>query len=492
MNQELATRVRQCPNLPSLPTIAMQVLDLAAKVDVDLAEIARIISKDPALSTKILRTVNSSFYGRSQNVSTISHALVILGLQSVKTLVLGFSLATNLKQGKGFKHLNYWRRSIFAATAARTIAIKMHLVEQEEAFLAALLQDIGMLVLDQVLAQQYAEICESAHTHQQLVTAEKAALSMTHAEVGAILAEQWKLPPILTATIGGSHDPTTVTDPALVKLARLVHLAGWCADVFIDEQPATAIVQVRSYCAQHHNMSEADCDQLLAEIAQKTKEVAPLFEINIGAVADFESILKKANEALVELTLQSQMHANQLQEQNQVLQVQAVTDKLTNLANRAAFDQFLTEQMALAKKNRSPLTLLLLDVDKFKTVNDRFGHQAGDQVLSSMGKLLKSIARKQDLSARYGGEELAVILPGTPRNVGSVIAETIRRAIAAEPVKAGNRAIPVTVSIGVACLAQRNFAGPDELIAAADELLYTAKRNGRNRVERAVQVKAAP
>src|SRR5580704_1780982 len=127
MNADLVKKIQQCPSLPSLPTIACQILDLAGKPNVDIAEIARIISKDPALSTKILRTVNSSFYGRSQNVSTISHALVILGLQSVKTLVLGFSLATNLKQGKGFKHLNYWRRSIFAATAARTIAIKMHL-----------------------------------------------------------------------------------------------------------------------------------------------------------------------------------------------------------------------------------------------------------------------------------------------------------------------------------------------------------------------------
>src|SRR6516162_5288656 len=100
MNQELANRIKQCPNLPSLPSVAVQVLELAQQSDVDITQIARIISKDPALSGKILRTVNSSFYGRSQHVSTISHALVILGLQSVKTLVLGFSLVTNLTKNK--------------------------------------------------------------------------------------------------------------------------------------------------------------------------------------------------------------------------------------------------------------------------------------------------------------------------------------------------------------------------------------------------------
>src|SRR5580698_9603277 len=140
MNEQLVNRIKQCSNLPSLPAIAIQVLELAQKADVDIAEIARTISKDPALSTKILRTVNSSFYARSQHVSTISHALVILGLQSVKTLVLGFSLVSNLMGGKekGFKHMSYWKRSIYAATAARTLASKFGLVQQEEAFLAAL------------------------------------------------------------------------------------------------------------------------------------------------------------------------------------------------------------------------------------------------------------------------------------------------------------------------------------------------------------------
>jgi diguanylate cyclase (GGDEF)-like protein len=486
MNPEIVSKIRNCPNLPSLPSVAIQVLDMAAKADVDIAEIARIISKDPALSTKILRTVNSSFYGRSQHVSTISHALVILGLQSVKTLVLGFSLVTTLRKSKskGFKHLQYWRRSIFAATAARTIAIKLNIVQQEEAFLAALLQDIGMLVLDQVLVPQYSEICEKANTHDDLIKAENEALQMTHAEVGAVLAEQWKLPPILTVTIGNSHHADAVSDPALRRLAQLIQLSGWCADVFVNEEPASAIVQVRSFCATNYKMSEAASDQLLQEIAGKTKEVVSLFEVNIGAAADYEGILKKANEALVELTLQSQMHATQLQEQNQVLKQQATTDALTGLNNRAAFDQALAEQFKIAQQQKKPLTLLLLDVDKFKSVNDRFGHQAGDKVLSALGKLLRSAARQQDFPARYGGEEMSLILPDTARNVGASIAETIRRAVAAQPIRIPNGSIPITVSIGMATLEPGGkLSAPEHLLKAADMAVYAAKHGGRNCVK---------
>src|SRR5918993_4539421 len=190
MNEQLVNRIRQCPSLPSLPSIAIQVLDLAQRPEADIAEIARVISKDPALATKILRTVNSSFYGRSQHVSTVSHSLVILGLQSVKTLVLGFSLVSNLSKtkAKGFKHLEYWKRSIFAATAARTIAAKIGVVQQEEAFLTALLMDIGMLVLDLVLGDQYGEIHGKTASHEELCAAERQELGMTHADVAGVPA----------------------------------------------------------------------------------------------------------------------------------------------------------------------------------------------------------------------------------------------------------------------------------------------------------------
>jgi diguanylate cyclase (GGDEF)-like protein len=464
----------------------MQVLDLAQKEDVDIAEIARVISRDPALSSKILRTVNSSFYGRSQHVSTISHALVILGLQSVKTLVLGFSLVSNLSKNKnkGFKHVAYWKHSIFGATAAKTVSTRLHLVQQEEAFLAALLADIGMLVLDIVMPDKYGEICERATSHFDLAPAESAEIQCTHADVGALLAEQWKLPPVLATPILFSHNPEGVTDPALRKLTDVVQLASCCADVFVDDDAAPSITRVREFCGARYKLTETDCDALLEEVGRRTKEVASLFEINIGKTESFDVIQKRANEALVELTLQSQMQAHQLREQNQQLKHQATTDCLTGLNNRAHFDQFLSEHFASSLSGGKPLTLLLMDLDKFKSINDTHGHQAGDQVLRVVGKLLKAAARPQDLPARYGGEEMALILPGTTRVTGAAIADAIRRAVAAKPVVCENGKIPVTISIGVASLEPGSpFKAPGHLLKAADMAVYAAKHGGRNCVK---------
>jgi two-component system, cell cycle response regulator len=486
MNDDLVQKIWQCPNLPSLPAIAVQVLELASKDTADIAQIARVISRDPALSTKILRTVNSSFYGLRASVSTISHALVILGMQSVKTLALGFSLTMSLSKNKskGFKHIDYWRRSIYAATAARTMAVKLKIPQQEEAFLAALLQDIGMLVLDLVLGAEYGETYQKAANHAELETLEQKTFRMTHAEVGAMLAEKWKLPPVLVAPIRHSHHPEAVTEPVQQQLAQIVQLSGCCADVFVDRAAARAIAKVRGLCASRFRVKDSECDEWMKEIAAKTKEVASLFEINIGSAADYEAILKKANEALVDLTLQTQIQATQLQEQNQVLKIQATTDALTGLNNRAAFDTFLIEHFNVAQQSGNPLTILLIDVDRFKTINDRFGHQIGDEVLSALGKILKSSGRPQDLAARYGGEELVLVLPCTPRAVGSAVAETIRRAVAAQPMSCGNQKIPVTVSIGVATIEPGSpLQEPAQLLKAADMATYAAKHGGRNCVK---------
>lgn len=495
MNQQLLDRVRQCQSLPSLPAIAVQVLDLAQRPDVGIAEIAQIISKDPALSGKILRTVNSSFYARSQTIGTVSHAVTILGLQSVKTLVLGFSLVSNLggnKKSKGFRHLHYWKRSVYAATAARVIGAKVDIVQQEELFVAALLSDIGMLVLDRVLGDEYGELCAKHEAHNDLLAAEVEAYRMTHAEVGGILAEEWKLPPVLHVPVRHHHDPDNVPEPTLRRLAEVVGIAGRCADVFVDENAAPAIAQVRQMLLTRYQLPGTECDLLLGEISKKTREVASLFEIHIGSSDTYEAVLKKANDALVDMTLRTQQQATQLekqasnaallQQQNQLLKKHAVTDPLTGLANRVHFEAFLQKQFANASADGKPLSLLMVDVDKFKSVNDKHGHPAGDAVLKLLGRFLSAAAKEGELAARYGGEEMVLVLPNTTRQAAAATAETVRKAIATKPFDCGNGlSLPVTVSVGVATAEPgAPFREPAHLLKAADLALYAAKSAGRN------------
>ena len=183
----------------------------------------------------------------------------------------------------------------------------------------------------------------------------------------------------------------------------------------------------------------------------------------------------------MEITLQTQQQVSALKQQNSELRTRVVTDALTGLANRGRFDEFLAEAVAAANQNRTCVALLMADVDKFKSVNDRYGHQTGDIVLKTIGKLMATAARETDLAARYGGEEMALILPGTTRQVAATIAESIRRAIQARKIAGPGVQLTVTASFGIALIEPGGaLREPAHLLKAADMALYAAKTGGRN------------
>jgi diguanylate cyclase (GGDEF)-like protein len=167
----------------------------------------------------------------------------------------------------------------------------------------------------------------------------------------------------------------------------------------------------------------------------------------------------------------------ELERRNAALEALAATDALTGLANRRRFDEVLRAHGALAARQDFSLALVLLDVDRFKTYNDRFGHPAGDAVLRAIGHILRTCSRAQDVAARYGGEEFAVLLPSTGADEAWTFAERLRAAIAA----ADWPLAPVTASLGVATLTP-GTGGAADLVEQADRALYRSKRGGRNLV----------
>jgi diguanylate cyclase (GGDEF)-like protein/PAS domain S-box-containing protein len=170
---------------------------------------------------------------------------------------------------------------------------------------------------------------------------------------------------------------------------------------------------------------------------------------------------------------------------NAELSALASTDALTGLANRRMFDATLRKEWFRALRDGSPLSLLMIDIDHFKPLNDQYGHQAGDAYLAAVADVIeRNVRRAGDMAARYGGEEFAIVLPGTAAAGALEMAEAIRRAVVAARfdsiVKDGP---PITVSIGVAATVPIAGAGAATLVHSADAALYQAKRNGRNRVE---------
>jgi len=157
----------------------------------------------------------------------------------------------------------------------------------------------------------------------------------------------------------------------------------------------------------------------------------------------------------------------------------AYHDNLTGLLNRRSFDKMISDEWKRRQRYKRPLSLIMIDIDHFKKVNDRYGHQRGDSVLKTVAGIILDNVRSSDYACRYGGEEIAVILPETSLRRALVTAEKLRTLVEKQVREIEN--IPVTISLGVGTYL-RNMKRPDDLIAAADRALYRAKKEGRNRV----------
>lgn len=193
--------------------------------------------------------------------------------------------------------------------------------------------------------------------------------------------------------------------------------------------------------------------------------------------------MREANKALEDRLTLSKNEISNLQQSLEAIRAESLTDPLTGLGNRKYFDRMIGMAVQSALASGEPLSLLLFDIDHFKSFNDSYGHLTGDQVLRLVGLAMKQTIKGQDITARYGGEEFAVLLPNTTLRQALTVADHIRRAVMAKELKkksTGEILGRVTISVGVSMLRQGDDT--ETLIERADACLYAAKRNGRNRV----------
>jgi two-component system cell cycle response regulator len=187
--------------------------------------------------------------------------------------------------------------------------------------------------------------------------------------------------------------------------------------------------------------------------------------------------------ARVRTQVRKKRYTERLRDNVQLSIEMAITDALTGLHNRRYMENHLATLVEQAASRAKPLTVLVLDIDYFKAINDSHGHDAGDDVLREFAVRIKKSIRGIDLACRYGGEEFVIVMPETDMAVATMVAERLRRRIATEPfpIQQGARTITVTISIGIAALASSSD-GAAQILKRADQALYRAKRDGRNRV----------
>ncbi|HEY6837608.1 MAG TPA: diguanylate cyclase, partial [Geobacteraceae bacterium] len=191
--------------------------------------------------------------------------------------------------------------------------------------------------------------------------------------------------------------------------------------------------------------------------------------------------------ARVKVQLKIKSLQDELKQSNQLLREMSITDHLTRLYNRRHLMEVLDREAQRARRKMSPLAIIIMDIDHFKMVNDVYGHQNGDEVLTAVAGLIRNELRDYDIPARYGGEEFIVVLPETSLQEAFAVAERIRGDMAALTFGEALKELRITASFGVSALPAKNVNSVESLIREADKALYRAKQGGRNRTEAMAQ-----
>ncbi len=527
--------VAQTDSLYSLPAVAVEVLKLTEQPNVDARQLKECIEKDPALTAKLLRVVNSALFGLSREVSDLNQALALLGIKPLKLLVLGFSLPDGLFSGVQRELLTrYWNRTLTKAVAARELCNRLKLAAGDDAFLAGLLQDLGMLVLIQQVGDPYVRFVEQARGDWgQLAELERLALSFDHVELTARLLEQWGMPEALVEAIvpiEGEFRPSKSTD----DVRSIIHLADLITQIVVDQR--TALLPVLVADGGLLGLRESEWETFFQELQDKVLGLADVLMVELPDDLNYAEVLQQAHQRLVREASEAAAELAALRRQHEAAAAAGTCGELaaavaritatprstptttaqsgessstsesarliaedapaaTATADReaatvdarrtAADDPALVNRIAMAvaacRQARCALSLLLVEVDHFRDLLFQLGPDQGNH----LRQLVEMVCRSIDHPAVWCDEvheaQFAVLLAGCERDEAVRRGNELVRAIR----KLGSDSQPdrptITVSIGAATVTMppKNFLAED-LVEAASRCLYGAQASGGN------------
>jgi HD-like signal output (HDOD) protein/GGDEF domain-containing protein len=537
-NSVLQQFVDRSRKLYSLPAVALEVIELTNQPTVDTRALKECIEKDPALTIRLLRVVNSSLFGLSRQVSDLNQALALLGIKPLKMLVLGFSLPKDLTEGIEAKTLRrYWQHTVVKAVACRLLAERLGGVSGDEAFLAGLLQDIGQLALIQDLGPPYVRFLEHVHDQQGDVLAmELETLGFDHAVLSSRLLAGWQLPTALAAAVASSHDAQQIAKlpPPQRRLPQILHLGELIARA-IDFPGPASLDQLLSASREYAALGFEQLDALAATLHGQVVQLASALSLDLPETTPYTELLRAAHERLAEVALEGALAlASAAAEQRVLDEARSLRDQLqaaiagprqarphsdaivaTHAAAKPAPHVVDTDDgrepskttvhlhpvspkksssthddepgllgrvaaaISHARVSRRPVSLALLQVDDWQSAIVALGPQAAVSTLRMLETALNSWTHERGSTLATGDAQFALVWEDCSRREALDLVRQLQSAIHAwQP---SGDPVGLTLSIGVATLslAPKNFP-PQELIEAARRCLSGAQLSGGN------------
>ncbi len=514
--------VKQAGQLHSLPAVAMEVLRLTENPRVDARALKECIENDPALTGKLLRVVNSSLFGISREVSDLNQALALLGTKPLKLLVLGFSLPPGLFQGIQRETLQqYWRHTLTKAVAGREISESMFHVAGDDAFIIGLLQDLGLLLLIQVVGEPYAKFLERAiDDHGDLIALENRAVKFDHTALSARLLQHWNLPKSLVEAVAW-NEPNLLSlakSPPKQTLRQILLLAELMAQVLADENPH-ALQWLLKVGEAHCGLSATQLEESVADLEEKVEQLADVLSLQLPGNLEYRDILARAqvqlatvaDEAAGDLLGVGQRQRQESAEESLLEEVRYLSEAVARITaqppqentedsaspvpapqeaspaptpsasespaavttSTRLLDQ-LSVAVAACRKAHCSLSLLLAGFGSDSTVLDEENRQRFQWAVQ---QACREVGRAQALGLPHGESNWALILPGCDRQKAVELGNQLL--MQAETFNPYAQPDEFGLGVGVASvvLPPKNFP-TEELLTAADRCLYGSMSSG--------------
>lgn len=467
MKNETLDKILACPGLPSLPAVALRVIEQCSDPDIKIAELAKTIQNDQAMSAKVLRTVNSSFYGLREKCGNINKALVMLGLSPVKALVLGFSLVSSVecKDDAEFDYQDYWRRGLFTAVGAKFIVETAGKKYGDDAFVAGLLQDIGVMAMYRALGQDYLDVLRQATDHRDLVRHEMNAFETQHSDIGAMLAQRWKMPDSLVIPVK-YHERPSAAPQSHLEITQAVGLGNLLHDAVTSQSPTESLRRLYAKAESWLGMKPDAVDACIDRVRQATAELAGLFKVEIGDTSESDSISAKADAALANV---SSATASPTTAGVELLLIDpSDIDPVTSIMGRKGFDWSIRRAHKVAREDGDHASLVSI-MCPAAAPNSPDGLAARSLVISQLRKAFTPIGGAVSLLAP--GMFAAVTVGVAPAEITAII-DLVRQATA----RANPRAVFLTGAVHFGADAVAAFADPAAVIKAANQALQASSK----------------
>jgi HD-like signal output (HDOD) protein/GGDEF domain-containing protein len=506
--------IAKAGQLDSLPAVAAQILELTSRPEVDSAAVKACLEHDPALAAKVLRVVNSSLFGLTRAVGDLNQAVALLGIQPLKLLVLGFSLPERLFQDIAPEILSrYWRHTLTRAVAARELAESVGRQSGDEAFLAGLLEDLGILLLIKQLGPPYLSLLDRAHAERlDLAECERRSLGFDHAALTARMLDRWGLPDRLVVVVNRSDDLSDMS-PETASLSRSLDMAELFARLLADGQ--TEALGKLLDLAEQTKLSADDVDLLSRRMEEKVQQLADIFAVRLPEPADYHELLLRAYRRLADeaeraavdmvglpdrrdgeevdastILTQVEELREGMQVDRDMPQANCLTPPAEELSTSAeegkhdwSIDPGLEDRLALAvavsRQSRRPVSLLLVELEHADDLVVRYGVKGFERILGSLESACRGLQQPHPSVAPMGDLGFAIVLIGCDRQsavrMGNELIARARHRGAGE--FADRPAVNLSAGVASVALPPKNFPAAD-LWVAARRCLYGSHASG--------------